>query len=267
MQPALNAAKDPKHGPFPGLPDDGRFSEYLGALFGCPRESFDRTLAELLGLADEGGDVLFRIWLDRFEAGLDSPLLRKGGGDASGRLLIATLPLFPGVTPVHVEPHRISSCHGKEPLTPATALAMATLAKMNPAMKDGVEVSGDEEERLLLAAALETLGIKVLNPPPAPAKPDARREEIRQAVARAWNGYARGMSTGTAHRDGAPGLDAGNPEKEEKDRTASSDFGQAAAGAQAEGRKKSGPESGAETRPPAPSRPAPSRPAPAAPAA
>lgn len=60
---------------------------------------------------------------------------------------------------------RLDSVTTEAPLTMEAALEMALLAKANPNMQDGVELTGTPEEQALLLAAAKQVGLKILNAP------------------------------------------------------------------------------------------------------
>src|SRR5688572_7072101 len=53
----------------------------------------------------------------------------------------------------------------QDTLTMEAALEMALLALSNPAMKDGVELTGTDEEKMILYTVAQKAGLKVINPP------------------------------------------------------------------------------------------------------
>jgi|GEM_PF-7124442 len=56
---------------------------------------------------------------------------------------------------------------GKAPLTIEVALEMALVAKANPDFVDGIDVAGTDDEKMILTAAAQAMGLKVLNGPEA----------------------------------------------------------------------------------------------------
>lgn len=77
-------------------------------------------------------------------------------------------------------------------LTMEAAFEMALLAAANPAMKDGVELTGTEEEQKLLAIAASAVGLKIKNPPKTLA--DSKMQEEFQENAQKVTQFILGQA-------------------------------------------------------------------------
>jgi|GEM_PF-2686321 len=80
--------------------------------------------------------------------------------------LIVSYP-FPNLHPGQKSPQiqiLSESIITEDKLTMETALAMAMLAKNNPAFKDGVELTGSDEDRVMLTLAAQKVGLTIKNP-------------------------------------------------------------------------------------------------------
>ncbi len=92
-----------------------------------------------------------------------------------------------------IDREKITSCVNNERLTAETALAMAMLAKGNPAFAGGVYIEGTPEERLKLTIVLQLCGVVVLNPEQETPQNTATANSFRAELQTAQLALARAM--------------------------------------------------------------------------
>src|SRR5690606_4590951 len=106
------------------------------------------------------------------------------------------------------------------------------LARVNPAMQDGVELTGTDEEKMMLFMAAQTVGLKIKNPPAT--TPDEKlqksfmtaMQKVGEFIQKQAPLAAAAAAATTAEGGEEPGMDdvdADEPEAEAADELAAPD--------------------------------------------